>query len=82
MTLCVSGCGVRLDACSLTWFQSDYYAIHRPYGTLDDVHRLISELRLRNMKLIMDLVVNHTSDQVRRSDHPLHLKLFFSPQVD
>jgi hypothetical protein len=43
---------------------SDYYAIHPPYGTLDDVDRLIEGLHARGMKYVMDLVVNHTSDQV------------------
>jgi len=62
---------------------SNHRSIHRQYGTLDDVHRLIRELRLRNMKLIMDLVVNHTSDQVRRWIIVSYLsKLFFSRHVD
>ncbi|KAL2786765.1 glycoside hydrolase superfamily [Aspergillus keveii] len=42
---------------------SDYYAIHPPYGTLDDVDELIKGLHARGMKYVMDLVVNHTSDQ-------------------
>ncbi|KAF4338055.1 glycoside hydrolase family 13 [Fusarium beomiforme] len=42
---------------------SNYRGIHRPYGVMDDVHRLINELKQRDMKLIMDLVVNHTSNQ-------------------
>ncbi|KAF4992483.1 hypothetical protein F66182_16522, partial [Fusarium sp. NRRL 66182] len=42
---------------------SDYRSIHAPYGTLEDVDRLIAELRDRGMKLWMDLVVNHTSDE-------------------
>jgi alpha-glucosidase len=42
---------------------SDYRSIHPPYGTLSDVDRLISELHARDMKLWMDLVVNHTSDE-------------------
>ena len=43
---------------------SDYRAIHTPYGTLHDVENLITGLHERGMKLVMDLVVNHTSDQV------------------
>jgi glycosidase len=43
---------------------ADYRAIHKPYGTLDDIDRLIAGLHERHMKLVMDLVVNHTSDQV------------------
>ncbi|KAJ5408963.1 hypothetical protein N7509_002846 [Penicillium cosmopolitanum] len=42
---------------------SDYYAIHPPYGTLEDVEMLIKGIRARGMKYVMDLVVNHTSDQ-------------------
>lgn len=42
---------------------SDYQAIHPQFGTLEDVDRLISEMHSRGMKLVMDLVVNHTSDQ-------------------
>lgn len=41
---------------------SDYRAIHEPYGSLADVERLIKELHSNQMKLLMDLVVNHTSD--------------------
>ena len=43
---------------------ADYKAIDPIYGTLEDVDELIRELKKRGMKLIMDLVVNHTSDQV------------------
>ncbi|KAK3708867.1 hypothetical protein LTR37_011197 [Vermiconidia calcicola] len=42
---------------------SDYKDIDPTYGTLKDVDDLISGLRERGMKLMMDLVVNHTSDQ-------------------
>jgi glycosidase len=42
---------------------SDYYSIHPPYGTVEDVDKLISGCHERGMKLLMDLVVNHTSDQ-------------------
>lgn len=43
---------------------SDYKAIHAPYGTLSDVDDLIKGCHARGLKLVMDLVVNHTSDQV------------------
>lgn len=46
---------------------SDYRTIHPPYGTLKDVENLIAGLHQRGMKLVMDLVVNHTSDQVHAS---------------
>lgn len=42
---------------------SDYEDIDPAYGTLDDAENLIQQLAKRNMKLMMDLVVNHTSDQ-------------------
>lgn len=44
-------------------FKADYKDIDPKYGTLEDVDRLLSELKKRGMKLMMDLVVNHTSDQ-------------------
>lgn len=43
---------------------SDYEDIDPLYGTLADVDTLIQELKKRGMHLIMDLVVNHTSNQV------------------
>lgn len=39
----------------------DYQAIYAPYGTVEDVDRLTEECHRRGMKLILDLVVNHTS---------------------
>ncbi|SMR42775.1 unnamed protein product [Zymoseptoria tritici ST99CH_1E4] len=42
---------------------SDYRDIDPKYGTLADVDELIKQLKKRDMKLMMDLVVNHTSDQ-------------------
>lgn len=42
---------------------SDYKAIHEPYGTFDDCIKLIQECHNRGLKIIFDLVVNHTSDQ-------------------
>ena len=44
---------------------SDYEAINPPYGTMDDMDALISGLHDRGMRIILDLVVNHTSDQHR-----------------
>ena len=41
----------------------DYREIMPEFGTLDDVKRLISECHIRGMKLIVDLVMNHTSDE-------------------
>jgi oligo-1,6-glucosidase len=45
---------------------SDYMDIDPKYGTLGEVDELIAKLREHDMKLMMDLVVNHTSDQVSK----------------
>ncbi|MEN9751372.1 MAG: hypothetical protein RLZZ600_419 [Actinomycetota bacterium] len=42
---------------------SDYEDIDPLFGSLDDMRRLIAETHKRGMKLVMDLVVNHTSDE-------------------
>jgi trehalose-6-phosphate hydrolase len=42
---------------------SDYYAIDPSYGTMEDFEQLLEETHKRGMKLIMDLVVNHTSTE-------------------
>ena len=42
---------------------SDYRAIDDQYGTMADWEELLAELHDRDMRLIMDLVVNHTSDE-------------------
>ncbi|MET3505385.1 alpha,alpha-phosphotrehalase [Halalkalibacter oceani] len=44
---------------------ADYYRIHEEYGTMADFERLLKETHQRGMKLIMDLVVNHTSTEHR-----------------
>ena len=48
---------------------SDYTAIDPQYGTLADFDRLVKEARARNIRVIMDFVANHTSDQ-----HPWFLE--------
>ena len=42
---------------------SDYYDIHPAFGTLKDMDRLIEEARKREMYILLDLVVNHCSDE-------------------
>ena len=41
----------------------DYYQIFEPYGTMEDVDRLLEEAHNRDLKVIFDLVVNHTSTE-------------------
>lgn len=42
---------------------SDYENIDPMYGTLKDFDRLVSEAKKRDMRIILDFVINHTSDQ-------------------
>jgi oligo-1,6-glucosidase len=42
---------------------SDYQGIEPTFGTLDDFDALLAAVHERGMKLVMDLVVNHTSDE-------------------
>ncbi len=44
---------------------SDYKAIDAKFGTMDDCMRLFEECHKRNLKVIMDMVINHTS-----TEHP------------
>ena len=44
---------------------SNYRDIYKPFGTLDDFKKMLDEMHKRGIRLIMDLVVNHTS-----SEHP------------
>lgn len=41
----------------------DYYAIMEEFGTMEDFDHLLSEMHKRDMRLIMDLVINHSSDE-------------------
>ena len=41
----------------------DYRAINKDFGTMEDFDELLSEVHKRGMRLIMDLVVNHSSDE-------------------
>ncbi len=42
---------------------SDYQAIMEEFGTMEDFDRMLEGIHARGMKLVMDLVVNHTSDE-------------------
>ncbi len=58
---------------------SDYRAIWPPMGTMEDMETLIAEAKKRGISIIMDLVLNHTSDQhawfrqaLKSRDDPYH----------
>jgi len=42
---------------------SDYYSVHPSYGTLEDFQRFLAAARQRGIRVIVELVLNHTSDQ-------------------
>jgi len=42
---------------------SDYYEVMPEYGRVEDVHELLFQAHDRGMRVIMDMVMNHTSDQ-------------------
>jgi len=58
---------------------SDYCAIDPMFGTMEDMEKLIAEAKKRNISIIMDLVLNHCSDQhiwfqeaLKGRDNPYH----------
>lgn len=58
---------------------SDYQDIDRIFGNMEDMDRLIKEAKDRNIRIIMDLVLNHSSDQhkwfleaKKSKDNPYH----------
>lgn len=56
---------------------TDYYGIHSDYGTLDDFKRFVAEAHHRNIRVIIDLVVNHCS-----SEHPWFLAAAGTPESE
>lgn len=42
---------------------ADYTDVHPEYGTMEDVQRFIAEAHIRGIRVITELVINHTSDQ-------------------
>jgi len=59
---------------------ADCCAIHPDYGTMDDFHLLVQEAHRRGLRIVVELVPNHTSDQhawfqaSRDPQHPEHAK--------
>lgn len=62
---------------------SDYQSIATEYGTMADFERLLDGLHNRGIKLIVDLVINHTSDEhewfleARRSEDSEYREYYF-----
>ncbi len=54
---------------------SDYYGVNPNYGNADDVAELVAEAHARDLKIIMEMVINHTSDQ-----HPWFQRAIRSPE--
>jgi len=52
----------------------DYYAVDPQYGTVDDYKRLVLQAHRRQLKVIMDLVANHTSWDSVLMQHPEYYK--------
>lgn len=59
---------------------SDFYQVSKDYGSIDDVKTLIREAHQRDIKILFDLVLNHTSDEhpwfiaAKDKSHPDHEK--------
>lgn len=58
---------------------SDYYAINKDFGTMADFDELLAKAHEHHLKIVMDLVVNHTSDEhhwfreaKKSRDNPYH----------
>lgn len=52
----------------------DYYRVERDYGTNDDFKRLVAEAHRRGIRVLVDLVLNHSS-----SDHPYFKQALIDP---
>ena len=52
----------------------DYFAVNPAYGTVDDVRALVAAAHERGLRIIMEMVINHTSDQ-----HPWFQRAIAAP---
>jgi glycosidase len=53
---------------------TDYYDVHEDFGTLEDLTSLVNEARALQIDIMMDLVINHSSDQ-----HPWYVDALANP---
>jgi alpha-amylase len=56
---------------------TDYYTVNKDYGTNEDFKRLVSEAHKRGIKIIIDLILNHTSTQ-----HPWFIEARDNPESE
>jgi alpha-amylase len=56
---------------------TDYYAVNKDYGTNEDFKQLVTEAHRRGIKIIIDLVLNHTS-----SEHPWFVEARDNPESE
>lgn len=68
---------------------ADYYRIDPVFGTMDDFEKLLSEAHKRDIKIIMDMVLNHTSNEIswfkealKSKDNPYHNYYIWRDPVD
>ena len=68
---------------------SDYFKINEEFGTLDDFKKLIYEAHRRDLKVMLDIVINHTSTEhhwfkeaIRSKDNPYRDFYFFKSSAD
>lgn len=67
---------------------SDYKDVDKIFGTMDDFDELIREAHLRDIKIIVDLVANHTStdhywfkEAIKSRDNPYHDYYYFFDEI-
>ena len=53
---------------------SNYYKINERFGTIEDLKTLIAKAHQRNLKIMMDIVINHTSTDHEWFKKPMKIK--------